>query len=85
MENCQRFISSSTKTRVISDQAHAMVRDELMVNLKKFYSAVERTVQQIDGEVRLFLPEMPALADGQGRLGNRTYAHACYTRTVSSR
>ena len=43
-----------------------MVRDELNVNLKKFHSAVERTVQQIDGEVRLFLPELPAMVDGGG-------------------
>ena len=37
-----------------------------MVNLKKFHSAIERTVQQIDGEVRLALPEIPALEDGEG-------------------
>ena len=55
-------------------QHHAMVRDELMVNLRKFHSAVERTIQQIEGEVRLVLPDIGDVeGTAEGHADTRTH------------
>jgi hypothetical protein len=37
----------------------AMLRDEFAVNMQKFHTSVTRTIQQIEGGVRLHVPELP--------------------------
>ncbi len=39
-------------------QARAMLRDEFLINMQKFASSITRTIQQIEGEVRLEVPEL---------------------------
>lgn len=35
-----------------------MLRDEFLINMQKFASSITRTLQQIEGEVRLDVPEV---------------------------
>lgn len=39
-------------------RAKAMLRDEFLINMQKFASSITRTLQQIEGEVRLDVPEV---------------------------
>lgn len=43
-------------------QSKAILRDEFLINMRKFASSITRTSQQIEGEVRLEVPEV-ALTD----------------------
>ena len=38
--------------------AKSMLRDEFLINMQKFASSITRTIQQIEGEVRLEVPEI---------------------------
>ena len=38
--------------------ARAMLRDEFLISVQKFASSINRTIQQIEGEIRLEVPEM---------------------------
>ena len=42
----------------VESQSKAMLRDEFLVNMQKFSSSITRTIQQIEGEVRLEVPEL---------------------------
>lgn len=39
-------------------RAKAMLRDEFLINMQKFAASITRTLQQIEGEVRLIVPEV---------------------------
>ena len=41
-----------------------MVRDDLVVNVRKFLSQINQTIQQVEGEIKLQLPDIPNLANG---------------------
>ncbi|XP_041455872.1 dynein heavy chain 10, axonemal-like [Lytechinus variegatus] len=43
-------------------QKHALLRDDFLINMEKFAKHIERTIQQIEGEVRLDIPDL--LTDG---------------------
>ena len=46
------------KLNVAESRARAMLRDEFLISMQKFASSINRTIQQIEGEVRLEVPEM---------------------------
>ena len=46
------------KFNVAESRAQAMLRDEFLISMQKFASSINRTIQQIEGEVRLEVPEM---------------------------
>lgn len=46
------------KVNVAESRAKAMLRDEFLISMQKFASSITRTIQQIEGEVRLEVPEM---------------------------
>ena len=39
------------KTDVVESKSKALLRDEFLINMQKFASAISRTLQQIEGEV----------------------------------
>ena len=41
-----------------------MVRDDLVVNVRKFLSQISQTIQQVEGEIKLELPDIPNLGTG---------------------
>ena len=44
---------SEKKTEVVESKSKALLRDEFLINMQKFASAISRTLQQIEGEVSL--------------------------------
>uniref|UniRef100_A0A2C9JWZ0 AAA+ ATPase domain-containing protein n=1 Tax=Biomphalaria glabrata TaxID=6526 RepID=A0A2C9JWZ0_BIOGL len=42
----------------VESKSKALLRDEFVINMQKFASAITRTLQQIEGEVRLDVPEI---------------------------
>ncbi|XP_035829687.1 dynein heavy chain 10, axonemal isoform X2 [Aplysia californica] len=46
------------QTEIVESKSKALLRDEFLINMQKFSSAITRTLQQIEGEVRLDVPEM---------------------------
>ncbi|XP_052801261.1 dynein axonemal heavy chain 10-like isoform X3 [Mya arenaria] len=46
------------KVNVAESRAKAMLRDEFLISMQKFAGSITRTIQQIEGEVRLEVPEM---------------------------
>ncbi|PVD32839.1 hypothetical protein C0Q70_08286 [Pomacea canaliculata] len=46
------------KVNVAESRAKAMLRDEFLINMQKFAASITRTLQQIEGEVRLIVPEV---------------------------
>ena len=49
---------AESKTNVAESRAKAMLRDEFLINMEKFAASINRTIQQIDGEVKLEIPEI---------------------------
>ncbi|XP_076108254.1 dynein axonemal heavy chain 10-like isoform X2 [Mytilus galloprovincialis] len=49
---------NENKTSVAESRAKAMLRDEFLINMEKFAASINRTIQQIDGEVKLEIPEI---------------------------
>lgn len=49
---------SNVQVNVAESRAKAMLRDEFLINMQKFASSITRTLQQIEGEVRLDVPEV---------------------------
>lgn len=43
--------------------AKSMLRDEFLINMQKFASSISRTIQQIEGEVKLECPDLPGMTD----------------------
>ena len=50
----------STKEEINIAELHAkaLLRDEFLINMQKFSSSITRTIQQIEGEVRLEVPNL---------------------------
>ena len=48
---------------VTESSAKSMLRDEFLINMQKFASSISRTIQQIEGEVKLECPDLPDLTD----------------------
>ena len=48
---------------VAESSAKSMLRDEFLINMQKFASSISRTIQQIEGEVKLECPDLPDLTD----------------------
>ena len=46
------------QVNVAESRARAILRDEFLINMQKFASSITRTLQQIEGEVRLDVPEV---------------------------
>ncbi|XP_076453104.1 dynein axonemal heavy chain 10-like [Babylonia areolata] len=46
------------KVNIAESRAKAMLRDEFLINMQKFASSITRTLQQIEGEVRLDVPDV---------------------------
>ncbi|CAH1801914.1 unnamed protein product [Owenia fusiformis] len=44
-------------------KANSLLRDEFLINMQKFASSINRTIQQIEGEVRLEIPEIQLYDD----------------------
>ncbi|XP_064619187.1 dynein axonemal heavy chain 10-like isoform X2 [Lineus longissimus] len=51
-------------------RATAMLRDEFLINMEKFASSINRTIQQIEGEVRLEIPDIELSPDMDENLNN---------------
>ncbi|XP_021370512.1 dynein heavy chain 10, axonemal-like isoform X1 [Mizuhopecten yessoensis] len=49
---------SKDNVNVAESRAKALLRDEFLINMQKFASSINRTIQQIEGEVRLEIPEI---------------------------
>lgn len=49
---------TTKKVNVAESRAKAMLRDEFLISMQKFGASITRTIQQIEGEVRLEVPEM---------------------------
>ena len=41
-----------------------MVRDDLVMNVRKFLSQINHTIQQVEGEIKLQLPDIPNMGNG---------------------
>ncbi|ESO91629.1 hypothetical protein LOTGIDRAFT_122204, partial [Lottia gigantea] len=48
----------SSKINVAESRAKALLRDEFLISMQKFSASINRTLQQIEGEVRLEIPEL---------------------------
>lgn len=46
------------EVNVSESRAKAMLRDEFLINMQKFAASITRTIQQIEGEVRLEVPDI---------------------------
>ncbi|XP_067660223.1 dynein axonemal heavy chain 10-like [Haliotis asinina] len=46
------------EVNVAETRARALLRDEFLISMQKFASSISRTLQQIEGEVRLEVPEV---------------------------
>lgn len=51
-------VETTKKVNVAESRAKAMLRDEFLISMQKFGASITRTIQQIEGEVRLEVPEM---------------------------
>ncbi|XP_064612357.1 LOW QUALITY PROTEIN: dynein axonemal heavy chain 10-like [Liolophura sinensis] len=49
---------TTAKREAAESHAKAMLRDEFLINMQKFASSINRTIQQIAGEVRLEVPDI---------------------------
>lgn len=49
---------ATAKREAAESHAKAMLRDEFLINMQKFASSINRTIQQIAGEVRLEVPDI---------------------------
>ena len=48
-----------------------VLRDEFLINMQKFASSITRTIQQIEGEVKLECPDIPDMkADPEENIQN---------------
>ena len=56
-------------------QSKAMLRDEFLINMQKFASSITRTIQQIEGEVRLELPDIMLHDSEQENLHDEELMH----------
>ena len=58
------------KVNVAESRAKALLRDEFLINMQKFASSINRTIQQIEGEVRLDIPEIELSDNLEENLAN---------------
>ncbi|KAL3856163.1 hypothetical protein ACJMK2_010948 [Sinanodonta woodiana] len=64
-------VKEEEKVNIAESRAKAMLRDEFLINMQKFSSSINRTIQQIEGEVRLKVPELE-LSDNIEEIVNNT-------------
>lgn len=57
-EDGEKDKEGEKKVNVAESRAKAMLRDEFLISMQKFAASINRTIQQIEGEVRLEIPEM---------------------------
>ncbi|MGH0158836.1 UNVERIFIED_CONTAM: hypothetical protein FKN15_061612 [Acipenser sinensis] len=50
----------------VESRSCQLIRDELLTNVQKFLSHIERTVHQLEGEIKLEIPTINLDADGNG-------------------
>ncbi|XP_071945421.1 dynein axonemal heavy chain 10-like [Antedon mediterranea] len=55
---------------VLESHQRALLRDEFLINMQKFATHISRTIQQIDGEVRLDIPDLPIEGDANELVKN---------------
>jgi dynein heavy chain len=60
----------------------AMLRDEFLINMSKFASSISRTIQQIEGEVKLECPELQLSDSMKENLKNETLMKSLFKRLV---
>ena len=55
--------TSDESAAVSTDSAFQrnVLRDEFLINMQKFASSISRTIQQIEGEVKLECPDIPEM------------------------
>ncbi|XP_074640231.1 dynein axonemal heavy chain 10-like [Tubulanus polymorphus] len=61
---------SSRVENAADSRAKAMLRDEFLINMQKFAVSINRTIQQIEGEVRLEIPDISLANDDNENLKN---------------
>ncbi len=49
--------------QVAESQQHSLLRDEFLINMQKFATHISRTIQQIEGEIRLDVPDLVMNSD----------------------
>ena len=60
----------------------AMLRDEFLINMSKFASSISRTIQQIEGEVKLECPDLNLSENPAENLKNEEIMHDVRARTL---
>ncbi|XP_014674920.1 PREDICTED: dynein heavy chain 10, axonemal-like [Priapulus caudatus] len=50
-------------------KSHALLRDEFLISIQKFAGHISRTVQQLEGEVHLYVPDLKLTDDDKDVLG----------------
>lgn len=63
-------------------QKHALLRDDFLINMEKFAKHIERTIQQIEGEVRLDIPELGTDGDPSELAQNDVLIHEIENATL---
>ncbi|XP_071826175.1 dynein axonemal heavy chain 10-like isoform X2 [Apostichopus japonicus] len=82
--------AESSKVNLAELKHRAYLRDEFLINMQKFVSHISRTIQHIEGEVRLEVPDLDTDGDENELAGNEELVHdieeAClqWTRQISS-
>ncbi|CAG5126036.1 unnamed protein product, partial [Candidula unifasciata] len=51
-------VETGKQTDAVESRSKTLLRDEFLINMQKFASAIARTLQQIEGEVRLEVPDV---------------------------
>ena len=63
MDDGQDRPSSSSSNADSESHLNSLLRDEFVISMHKFASGIKRTMQHIEGEVRLDVPELEWLSD----------------------
>lgn len=50
--------TAGSENEPVENQQSNILRDEFLINMKKFAHSIRRTIQQIEGEVRLEIPDI---------------------------
>ena len=55
--------ADDTSNQVADSDKRTLLRDEFLINMQKFATHISRTIQQIEGEIRLNVPELSLSGD----------------------
>ena len=75
------LVPNSNPTVPCLGSTKRLVRDDLVVNVRKFLSQISQTIQQIEGEIKLELPDIPNLGTGTISRDARTLERLEYSAT----